>query len=1289
MKKHLSLITLLLTLCMNVTALWADDVTYSPVLDVNFRTAAGNTAWNSGYPKSASDEGNTGFECNYNAGIFALQKYTVADLNNATKLVLTLTNGSGADAIRVWLFSTNDWDATSGVDDMVSAATTVVGVAPRSSEGTLNTTYLVQKGTKVSGTDHSTFTISGDALTRLKNAASSDGTFTLMLTDGSILSSSSRRFQSSNSANAEANRPTLVATIEQPAVVNKTTGETYSTLNAAFSGLTDADTELEVYEDQTLTGRCTWSNTNGHTLTITPKANITIKGHTNQMWFLVNKSNAVLNIGSDDYSITLDGENKTFGGYAVTKFENNAYLSLTNVKFQNFNLNGVGRLIEGNNNEGYITLKNITFSNCKNPETAFIKKLRVNNDKLILKGYLNIDSDCEGTAIYAASETQSGTVRGRIKIDDSGFTASNVITINWGGDKKEGAIVVIKTTAANAGKFQLTDSEWELARNAGNGDLYMTKPAEPTAQIGTTGYADLTAALAAAQDGETITLLADQEVSSRINVKNMRITIDGQGQYVIKRATSYTNGMLFLTLAADQGYSTSLTLNNLTIDGQHINASAIVMESSNYSPTTLNNVTFLNCVNTSNPSNHQGCIIVNKAGGTLTLNDVTFNGCTVQEDQSLLFVGTDNVTLSGTNTIPSIYISGASVLKTADGADATSPIALTVEQYGKPVLTGDASLFCGANTRLSEQVDATYAMPATVAQSYTHPGLLHTAADIARVKANLTQEPFKSAYAQLETTSGGTAAGAAEILKRMDQANWSATYPDYANFSRAATDAKLAYQLALRYKLKGSTAAATAAVNILNDWATNCKGVLRLKGYNNNIPDPNEYLLCIQAYQFANAAELLRSYNGWQAADFTKFQNWIRQTFADLAWQFLENHHGNENALHYWLNWDLAALTTMYSVGVLCDDKTLVDYALNYATNGAGNGNVARATVATAQDPHSNETLAQCQESGRDQGHATLDVTLLGAFCQMAQSQGTDLFTPYKALEMAEYVAKYNLMNDAGEFAYTDDDLPFTAYNNGEVNQTAISAEARGAVRPAWELFLAYAQNNDKEARYCQRWSEWARRQNAYGEANSSSNDDLGYGTLMYMSADTDDYTYTLAVSNAGAATLVLPFDATIPDGVEAYTVTVQGESAKCTEVEATIPANTPVLIMAAKGNYTFSATSIWKSGTPTEGALTGVFSKTIVPANCYILTLADDQLAFRQADGATNTVEANRAYLSTGNANVKLLRVDFGTVDAINATKTVLADETLYDLSGRKMGKGKLPNGLYITGGKIVVKTK
>ncbi len=934
-------------------------------------------------------------------------------------------------------------------------------------------------------------------------------------------------------------------------------------------------------------------------------------------------------------------------------------------------------------NEGQIILEDVTLNNCKNPASAFINKLRVTNDRLVLKGYLN-QTGCTGTTIYAAAETKSSGTTGRIKVDDANFTANNIITINFAGATySEGVVVVIGTSADNATKFALTDDNWALARKS-NGDLYMTAPATPTAKIGDTEYADLAAALAAVQDGDVIMLLDDQEISSRVNVKNISFSIMSDGEAkTIKRATGYKNGLLFLTQTPDEGLTSSLSLANVILDDQNVETSAAMIEAANGGEVTLRRVTIKNVNTTANAA------IVNKSSGSLTLREVTFTSCTAAKGD--VFVGTNNVRLSGNLAIGSIYVEKNLHLSADDDVTAATPIALITEasrNYTLLVQGGVASHFANTSFRLSQQPDGVYAMPLAVAGSYTHPALLHTAADIARVQGLLTQEPYASAYSALEAASGGTKAGAVEWLKRMDQSNWGSTYPDYSNFSRLVTDAKLAYYLALRYQLKGSTAAATAAVNILNDWATNCKGILRLDGYTNNIPDPNEYLILIQTYQLANAAELVKGYAGFEEA---KFNTWMKETFADLAIIFLENHHGNANPLHYWLNWDLAALNALVSVGVLTDDQALVDYAINYVDNGAGTGNKANATPFVHLDADSSEALAQCQESGRDQGHSTLDVTLMGVLCQMTQNSGasTDLWTAYNALEMAEYVGKYNLKNATGEFAY--DNVPFTTYNNGEEEHTALSADGRGTVRPSWELFYAYAKNNGKAARYSQMWAEQARTKNAGGETTSAQNDELGFGTLMFYNAgNAADYSYTLSVSDAGAATLILPFDATIPAGVEVYTLnyTAGASAAQATEVTATLPANTPVLVIADEGNYDFTGAGIWqKAATMTSDALTGVYQKTVVPSGSYILTKKDDVVGFRKADGSTNTVEANRAYLTATGASAPMLSINFGGgTTGIGDVRNLMEEGRgeYYNLNGQRVAQ---PNkGLYIINGKKVI---
>ncbi len=410
----------------------------------------------------------------------------------------------------------------------------------------------------------------------------------------------------------------------------------------------------------------------------------------------------------------------------------------------------------------------------------------------------------------------------------------------------------------------------------------------------------------------------------------------------------------------------------------------------------------------------------------------------------------------------------------------------------------------------------------SMAVSISHPCMLHTQQDLERVRRSLTLSPWKEAYDHLQksrfsqlTYKESTAALADGYLKRMDKTNWSGVYSDYANYTAAMRDAAAAYQLALRYQLSGNTQYADAAVAILNAWADHCKGILRLDGYANNIPDPNEYLINIQAYQFANAAELLRNYAGWSGVDFSDFQAWMKSTFYSVAAMFLENHHGHAGDMHYWLNWDLANLTAVLSIGILCDDEAMVNDAITYfKTNTAEVGYIRNAVPYLHTDPDSGEFLGQCEESGRDQGHATLCVALLGVFCQMAEHVGEDLFAydNYRALSMAEYVAKYNLMTPdtygsaTKTFVYDGDTFPFTAYSNPSYSTSVISAIGRGETRPIWELFLGYAQRKGLKASYTQQWVEMMRSKSGFGSDGGSGDygtgsggfDQLGYGTLMF-----------------------------------------------------------------------------------------------------------------------------------------------------------------------------------------------
>jgi hypothetical protein len=61
----------------------------------------------------------------------------------------------------------------------------------------------------------------------------------------------------------------------------------------------------------------------------------------------------------------------------------------------------------------------------------------------------------------------------------------------------------------------------------------------------------------------------------------------------------------------------------------------------------------------------------------------------------------------------------------------------------------------------------------------------------------------------------------------------------------------------------------------------------------------------IYGYQFANAAEIVRSYSGWAEADQTKFQTMLHDVFFSINYDFLNRHDGQTDPDVFFVGWDL------------------------------------------------------------------------------------------------------------------------------------------------------------------------------------------------------------------------------------------------------------------------------------------------------------------------------------------------------------------------------------------------
>ena len=194
---------------------------------------------------------------------------------------------------------------------------------------------------------------------------------------------------------------------------------------------------------------------------------------------------------------------------------------------------------------------------------------------------------------------------------------------------------------------------------------------------------------------------------------------------------------------------------------------------------------------------------------------------------------------------------------------------------------------------------------------------------------------------------------------------------------------------------------------------------------------------------------------------------------------------------------------------------------------------------------------------------------------------------------------------------------------------------------------------------------------------------------------------YTLNVSETLTETLVLPFEALIPEGTKIYTLEYleAKDAILATEITtSTIPAYQPVLVMVKEeGRYIFvsqeSKASTNPSSPSTYGALTGVYETTTVPSGSYQLTSNNGNPAF--VTGQTTTVEANRAYLTTNNeAAREILEIYFDENNipepptAINTVNRIMEENgDIYTLQGVKV-TGALKRGVYIKNGvKFVVK--
>lgn len=207
----------------------------------------------------------------------------------------------------------------------------------------------------------------------------------------------------------------------------------------------------------------------------------------------------------------------------------------------------------------------------------------------------------------------------------------------------------------------------------------------------------------------------------------------------------------------------------------------------------------------------------------------------------------------------------------------------------------------------------------------------------------------------------------------------------------------------------------------------------------------------------------------------------------------------------------------------------------------------------------------------------------------------------------------------------------------------------------------------------------------------NGANDQGFYTVASYNSMKIQEAVENEVALNITAAnqygTLILPFNANVPDGVTAYSVsTTSGATLELNEEDAFV-SNTPYIVFAESGASSDLAGlgAAYTDAGYTEGLLTGVYANTPAPKGSYVLQNNDSKIGFYlvNTEVAQPTVGANRCYLTVP-AGVKANAFFFNEATGIQNVLENLQAGEIYDISGRKLGK--LQKGVNIVNGKKVL---
>ena len=211
---------------------------------------------------------------------------------------------------------------------------------------------------------------------------------------------------------------------------------------------------------------------------------------------------------------------------------------------------------------------------------------------------------------------------------------------------------------------------------------------------------------------------------------------------------------------------------------------------------------------------------------------------------------------------------------------------------------------------------------------------------------------------------------------------------------------------------------------------------------------------------------------------------------------------------------------------------------------------------------------------------------------------------------------------------------------------------------------------------------------NTYVDAGGTVGSNSGYDWILE-----EVESLPVTVTEAGYATFYAPVAVTVPAGVTAHTVTINGEWATLSEALEVVPANTAVVLAGDADTYNFTIT--------TADAFNGTNALRGSVATTYY-TEAGTYYALAQVDGVPGFYKdafnnsrfqnnSHKAYLYVAaEAAASIASYSFRFGEGTTGIENVVTEngaKAIFDLTGRRVEAINAP-GIYIVGGrKVLVK--